>query len=73
MIKVALLNRGNQIIMEVSDNGKGIHKEDQERIFQKGVSIGKPDGSGLGLHDAKKTIEKMNGKVIPITLNNSLN
>ena len=52
----------------VSDDGKGIPKEDIDRLFEPfergGVEAGsRPDGSGLGLFIAKLTVEALSGKI----------
>ncbi len=52
----------------VSDDGKGIPKEDIDRLFapfeRGGVEAGsRPDGSGLGLFIAKLTVEALSGKI----------
>ncbi len=51
----------NQII--ITDNGKGITKENIEKIFDEGVSIDKAEGTGLGLHHAKSVIESWDGSI----------
>ena len=46
----------------ISDNGKGISKEDLVRIFQP-YFTNKPKGSGLGLTIAKEIIDQHGGKI----------
>ena len=53
----------DQLILEIRDNGKGIAKENLDRIFDEGVSIEKANGSGLGLSYARQVVESINGKV----------
>lgn len=58
----------NNLIISVSDNGKGIAKEDQEYIFDKfyqskNQNTIKPEGTGLGLAISKQIIEKHNGQI----------
>ncbi|MDR1695522.1 MAG: response regulator [Endomicrobium sp.] len=58
----------NGIRIEVSDNGIGISKEQQERLFK---SFGQAEretsrkfgGTGLGLAISKRIVEMMNGKI----------
>lgn len=49
----------------VKDNGKGLSKEEQGRLFKKFVRLHpqKADGYGLGLSIVKKIIEKLEGKI----------
>jgi signal transduction histidine kinase len=52
--------------IEVDDNGIGIHKEDQQRIFQPFVRIYSEQefpGIGLGLPSVRKAVELMGGRV----------
>ena len=59
-------------IIEVIDNGNGIKKEQQERIFDKFYRV--PTGNihdikgyGLGLYYIKRLIETHNGKITVIS------
>ena len=49
----------------MKDNGKGLSKDEQNRLFKKFVRLHpqKADGYGLGLSIVKKIIEKLEGKV----------
>ena len=57
--------------VSVSDNGPGIHAEDQEVIFEKfrqgagtaDVLTDKPQGTGLGLPISRQIIEYFNGRI----------
>jgi signal transduction histidine kinase len=63
-IKVNIFPSGKDLNIVVSDNGLGISKEQQSRIFEmfyRGTE--KSNGSGLGLYIVKETIEKMNGSI----------
>jgi len=53
------------ILFSVSDDGAGIAKEDQERIFQKFVQGRRPSakGSGLGLAFCRMAVELHGGKI----------
>ncbi len=58
----------SKIEVSISDNGKGIPKEDHDYIFDKFYQSQhqntiKPQGSGLGLAITKQIIEKHNGKI----------
>lgn len=52
----------NFVIASVSDNGCGIKKEIQNKIFSPYITT-KYDGTGIGLYLAKMTIEAHNGKI----------
>jgi signal transduction histidine kinase len=49
------------IYVRVSDNGRGIPKDALPRLMNRGVTLGKPGGSGLGLFHAKTLCESVNG------------
>jgi len=61
--KIQITSRleGDCVFIVVADSGKGISPNDLERIFEKGVSVGKKGGTGLGLYQAKTVIESMDG------------
>ena len=63
-IKLKAYVSGEEIIVEVQDNGQGIEEEYQERIFEmyfRGNERSK--GNGLGLYIVEKAVEKLNGIV----------
>ena len=60
------LSAGDQIDLEVTDNGTGIAKTNQEKIFEKFYRVPQGDqhdvkGYGIGLYYSKKIIEKHGG------------
>ena len=56
--------RGKDILFYVSDTGKGICKQEQERIFDRFVQLnGHVQGVGLGLSICKGLVTKMGGKI----------
>jgi len=68
IIKIRLEELDKYIKIEVVDNGMGIHKIDQLRIFEKfyrveGGNIHNIKGFGLGLSYVKKIIDLYNGKI----------
>lgn len=64
IINVTLESSDNECKIIIQDNGKGIAPENIKTIFQHGISIDKPSGSGIGLTSAKETIEKYKGSLI---------
>lgn len=53
---------GEQILTEVTDNGRGIPREMQERIFEPNFST-KTSGAGLGLAIARQAVELSGGQI----------
>lgn len=67
-IDIHLSSEENKIIINVSDNGKGIEKTQQNKIFDKFYRVPKGNthdvkGFGIGLYYTKKIIEKHNGTI----------
>ncbi|MFN8255604.1 MAG: two-component regulator propeller domain-containing protein [Bacteroidales bacterium] len=58
----------NQIIIKIIDNGIGIHKKDQQKIFERFFQVSnaysrKYQGSGIGLSLVKHLVELSKGKI----------
>jgi signal transduction histidine kinase len=65
-IEVCAKEEENAFIFTISDNGIGIKKEDQERVFQIFTRLNSREhfeGTGIGLATCKKILTKMNGKI----------
>ncbi|RJR27359.1 PAS domain-containing sensor histidine kinase [candidate division WWE3 bacterium] len=67
-IEVRIYEDNNMILTQVADNGYGIPKSDQDKIFQKfyradNIKKVETDGTGLGLYLTKAIIEASNGKI----------
>jgi signal transduction histidine kinase len=54
---------GSQIILSITDNGKGIPDEILTRLGERGFTHGKAFGSGLGLHHACSTVALWGGSL----------
>ena len=61
-IKVIVNLKNEQVFIEIADQGKGISPLILSRIGNRGITFGKPSGSGLGLYHAKKAIHSWGGK-----------
>lgn len=65
-IKIAVSYENDNMRLILSDNGKGIDKEDLKYIFERLYKCDKgrsEKGSGLGLSIARQLTEKMNGSI----------
>jgi len=67
-LKVEAVREDNWCRVSVSDNGIGIKKEDQERIFEPFCQLDSPltkekGGTGLGLAIARQIVEKHGGRI----------
>ncbi|MCC8071254.1 MAG: HAMP domain-containing histidine kinase [Bacteroidales bacterium] len=56
-IQVASALEGNQVVIEVTDSGKGISRRDQKSVFKPGFTT-KTRGWGLGLTLARRIVEQ---------------
>jgi signal transduction histidine kinase len=53
---------GNQLILEIKDNGKGFNESIYKKLFTRGFTT-KTSGSGLGLYNCRAIIESHNGTI----------
>lgn len=61
-LELKTTQKGNTIFIDIQDTGKGLNPEaDETLLFEKGKSY--TNGSGLGLYQVKKVIEKLGGNV----------
>lgn len=67
-VSVFVSKKGGQVVSQVTDNGYGIPKEQQGRLFEKffrasnAVKV-ETDGTGLGLYLIKTIVESSGGKI----------
>jgi signal transduction histidine kinase len=64
-VALTIARERNRIRLTVTDQGKGIANEDQERIFERfeRVDPGEPGGAGLGLYIARRLARAMDGDI----------
>lgn len=60
-INISLLERPDCWLLQIMDNGCGIPEEILPRLMEEGMSFGKDHGHGLGLYDARKTLQSIGG------------
>ena len=63
-IRIALSETAEQVLFLITDNGPGVPEAIRESLFQPFVSVGKPNGTGLGLTLAQKIAQEHGGSVI---------
>jgi two-component system phosphate regulon sensor histidine kinase PhoR len=68
VVNISLKSRNKKIIVDISDNGIGIEKNQQIQIFEKYYRVPTGDihdtnGFGLGLYHVKNIVKKMKGKI----------
>jgi signal transduction histidine kinase len=56
---------GNEALLIVADQGQGIARDDQERVFEKFERLGREDvaGTGLGLYISRRLARAMHGDI----------
>ncbi len=65
-IQVRTENNDNRILLEITDKGIGIAKEDQKNLFDRffrGKNVTNIQGTGLGLHIVARYVALMKGQV----------
>ena len=62
-LSIKISDTDDGVVFDFSDNGPGIPREIQDRLFDSFVTSGKVGGTGLGLAIVKKIIEEHHGEV----------
>jgi signal transduction histidine kinase len=62
-VKLSFTKKGDDIITQVQDTGKGIAPEIIDRLFQPFATYGKASGTGLGLSICKKIVQDHQGRI----------
>jgi len=62
-IDVSAAVEDNTFHLVIRDNGRGIPAELLERLGQKGLTVGKTTGTGLGISHAIRAVESWGGKI----------
>lgn len=62
-LTVRVSREGTDLVVAVSDTGKGIPKEIEDKLFLSFVTSGKRGGTGLGLAIVKKIIDEHAGSI----------
>jgi len=65
-VQLRLFREGDHAVLVVTDNGRGIPKADQARLFlsfQRGGNVSDTPGTGLGLLIVRKCVEIHNGTI----------
>lgn len=65
-IRVSLKEKNQQIILEVEDEGIGIPKEDQAKLFERfhrATNVSNIKGTGLGLNIVQKYLDQLYGTI----------
>jgi signal transduction histidine kinase len=68
ILRLRTYNKGQQLVIEIEDNGIGIALENQSRLFESSFTTKAPDeGTGLGLGIARRFIRAQNGEIEFVT------
>jgi two-component system CitB family sensor kinase/two-component system sensor histidine kinase DcuS len=63
-VEMSFTDLGNDIVFEIEDSGPGVFVDEQEHIFEKGVSSKGPGRRGVGLFLVRKRIEELGGQIM---------
>lgn len=62
-VRIGMSRAGSEVVVTVTDDGKGIPETVLPALGREGMSFGKPGGSGLGLFHATQTVSQWNGRL----------
>ncbi|MCK5688263.1 response regulator [Myxococcota bacterium] len=62
-VEVRVSRENKTLIVDIDDNGPGIDKKEEERVFQPFVSLEDTVGTGLGLASARGIVERLGGSL----------
>lgn len=63
LVEVSTQLQDNNFILTVKDTGCGIENDKISAVLKRGVSLHKPQGSGLGLSDAYEKAKEWGGEL----------
>ncbi|MDC0977670.1 HAMP domain-containing sensor histidine kinase [bacterium] len=61
-IQIAAYKKDGNILIQIKDNGPGISKENQRKVFEPNFTT-KEEGNGLGLYICQKIINELKGNI----------
>lgn len=62
-VHLSMTDLGHDLIFEIEDQGPGVAEQEQQRIFEKGVTSKPESGHGLGLHLVDRFVQRWGGSV----------
>jgi signal transduction histidine kinase len=62
LLKVHLARQAGEVVLSFRDQGRGMNREEQRRLFEPFHS-GKPTGTGLGLAIAYRLVREQRGDI----------
>ncbi len=64
-VRIGTVDRPEELVIRVSDNGPGIPRELRERVFEPFFTTKRPgEGTGLGLPTSRRIVEAQGGRLI---------
>jgi signal transduction histidine kinase len=63
-VDITIRREGDQCLIRVADQGKGIPDEIKDRVFDEGFKFGEEGNTGHGLYVVKKAMERYGGSVV---------